>query len=50
MIAHVQLGNAMGLAATPAFVIKGVAILGYPGKKSLVGIIKSIRTCDKVVC
>ncbi len=50
MIAHVQLGNAMGLAATPAFVIKGVAILGYPGKKSLVEIIKSIRTCDKVVC
>jgi protein-disulfide isomerase len=50
MIAHVQLGNAMGLAATPAFVIKGAAILGYPGKKSLAGIIKSIRTCDKVIC
>jgi len=50
MIAHLQLGNAMGLAATPAFVIKGVAILGYPGKKALAGIIQSIRTCDMVVC
>ena len=50
MIAHVELGNAMGFAVTPAFVIKGAAILGYPGKKALAGIIRSIRTCDKVVC
>ena len=33
-----------------AFVIKGAAILGYPGKKALAGIIQSIRTCDMVVC
>lgn len=50
MIAHVQLGNALGLAVTPAFVIKGAAILGYPGKKALAAIIRSVRTCDKVVC
>lgn len=50
MIANVQLGNSLGLAATPAFIIKGAAILGYPGKKTLADIIKSIRTCDKIVC
>lgn len=50
MIANVQLGNSLGLAATPAFIIKGAAIFGYPGKKTLVDIIKSIRTCDKIVC
>lgn len=50
MIANVQLGNSLGLAATPAFIIKGAAILGYPGKKTIADVIKSIRTCDKIVC
>jgi protein-disulfide isomerase len=50
MIAHVRLGNSMGLGATPAFVIKGAAILGYPGGKALAEIVRSIRTCDKVAC
>jgi protein-disulfide isomerase len=50
MKSHVQLGNALGLAATPAFVINGVAILGHPGRKSLAGIITSVRACGKVVC
>jgi len=50
MKTHVRLGNSLGLAATPAFVIKGAAILGHPGKKALTTIVKSIRTCDKVAC
>ena len=50
MITNVQLGNSLGLAATPAFIIKGAAILGYPGKKTITDVIKSIRTCDKIVC
>lgn len=50
MKAHVRLGNALGLAATPGFVINGVAILGHPGKKALADIIRSVRQCDKVVC
>jgi protein-disulfide isomerase len=50
MLAHVRLGNALGLAATPAFVIKGAAILGYPGPKTLAGIVSSVRKCDKVAC
>ncbi len=50
MKAHVRLGNALGLSATPSFVIKGVAILGYPGPKALEEIAKSVRRCDNVVC
>ncbi len=47
---HVRLGNALGLAATPSFVIKGVAVLGYPGRHSLQEIVDSANTCGKVVC
>lgn len=47
---HVRLGDALGLAATPSFVIKGVAIVGYPGRKTLEGIIQSVRRCNDVVC
>jgi predicted DsbA family dithiol-disulfide isomerase len=50
MIAHVRLGNALGIQATPGFVIKGVAINGYPGPKSLEGIIRSVERCDNVIC
>jgi protein-disulfide isomerase len=50
MKAHVRLGNSLGLTATPGLVIKGAAILGYPGKKTLANIVKSIRTCDQVTC
>ena len=50
MIAHVRLGNALGIQATPGFVIKGVAINGYPGPKAMESLIKSVERCDKVVC
>ena len=50
MKAHVALGNALGLAATPAFIIDGVAILGYPGRDGLQKIVDASRTCGKVTC
>jgi protein-disulfide isomerase len=50
MKAHVALGNSLGLAATPAFVIDGVAILGYPGRDELQKIVDASRACGKVVC
>ena len=50
MIEHVRLGNALGIQATPGFVIKGVAINGYPGPKSLARIVDSVERCDNVVC
>jgi len=50
MVAHVRLGNALAIQATPGFVIKGVAILGYPGAKALASVIQSVQRCDHVVC
>ncbi len=50
LLAHVRLGNALAIEATPGFVIKGVVILGYPGPKSLAKIIQSVQRCDHVVC
>ncbi len=50
MKAHVRLGDALGIVATPGFVIKGVAIVGYPGPKSLAGIIDAVQRCDAVIC
>lgn len=50
MKAHVRLGDRLALSATPAYVIKGIAILGHPGRDALRKIIASIRRCDKLVC
>lgn len=50
MIAHVRLGDALGIQATPGFVIKGVAINGYPGDKAMARLIDSVERCDNVVC
>jgi protein-disulfide isomerase len=50
MKAHVALGDSLGLAATPAFVIDGVAILGYPGRDGLQKIVDAAQACGKVVC
>jgi protein-disulfide isomerase len=50
MKAHLALGNALGLAATPSFVIDGVAVLGYPGRDGLQRIVDAARSCGKVVC
>jgi protein-disulfide isomerase len=50
MKAHVRLGDSLGLAATPAFVIDGVAILGYPGRYRLQAIVDASDACGKVVC
>ncbi len=50
MKAHVQLGNALKLIATPAYVIADTAILGHPGRDSLKRAIESVRRCGKVVC
>jgi protein-disulfide isomerase len=47
---HLMLGNSLGLAATPAFVIAGVAVLGYPGRYRLQAIVDAASTCGKVQC
>ena len=50
MKAHLMLGNSLGLAATPSFVIAGVAILGYPGREQLQKIVDATQSCGKVQC
>jgi len=43
-------GGDAGLAATPAYVIDGVAIVGHPGLKPLQTVIAAVRACGMVVC
>jgi protein-disulfide isomerase len=50
MTAHVRLGDALGIQVTPGLVIKGVAIVGYPGKAALAKVIASAQRCGAVVC
>jgi len=50
MKSHLRLGNGLGLAATPSFIIAGVAVLGYPGRYRLQAIVDAASTCGKVVC
>ncbi len=50
MKAHVRLGDALGLAATPSFIVGDVAILGYPGRHALQAILDAVSSCGKVQC
>ena len=50
MKAHVRFADRLGLKATPSYLIHDVAIQGHPGRKTLQGIIESIRKCGKAVC
>lgn len=50
MAAHVHLGDALGIQATPGLVIKGVTIVGYPGKAALTKVIASVERCGAAVC
>lgn len=50
MKAHVRLGNALNLAATPSYVINDVAIVGHPGAQGLKAVIAAVRKCGQVVC
>jgi protein-disulfide isomerase len=50
MKAHVRLGDSLGLAATPSFIIDGVAILGYPGRYRLQAIVDASDACGKITC
>ena len=50
MKAHVRLGDALGIRATPGFVIKGVAFNGYPGPKAFAAIVDAVDRCGAVIC
>jgi protein-disulfide isomerase len=46
----VSLGTALGLEATPSFVIGRLAILGYPGPNALAALVRAAATCGQAVC
>lgn len=48
--AHLALGQSLGLAATPSFIVGGVAILGYPGRNALQAIVDAVNSCGQVLC
>jgi protein-disulfide isomerase len=50
MTAHVKLGNDLAIQATPGFVIKGVALVGYPGPKAMARIVAAVEKCGAVIC
>ena len=50
MTAHVKLGDDLAIQATPGFVIKGVALVGYPGPKAMAGIVAAVEKCGAVIC
>ena len=46
----VNLGDALGLLATPSFIVGKVAILGFPGQHELQAITDAAASCGKVMC
>jgi len=50
MTAHTRLADALAIKATPGFVIKGVAISGYPGPKAMAKMVASVERCGAVTC
>ena len=46
----VSLGTALGLEATPSFVVGKLAILGYPGPNALAAFVRAAGTCGQAVC
>jgi protein-disulfide isomerase len=50
MKAHLRFATALGSKATPLFLVQDVMIDGYPGKKTLQEIVRSVRKCKKAVC
>lgn len=46
----VRLANAANLAATPSWLIAGVALIGWPGRGTIESALRAVRECDKPVC
>jgi hypothetical protein len=47
---HTSLAANLGLAATLSFVAGGVGVLGYPGPKTIGGIVAALDECGEVIC
>jgi len=47
---QLALAASLGLSATPAYVVGGAAILGFPGEGTLGRIVADARRCGAIVC
>jgi protein-disulfide isomerase len=47
---QMRLAAALGLVATPSFLIAGAGVLGHPGPNALKGVLESVRRCDRIAC
>ena len=45
-----RFASKLDLVMTPSFIVSGVVILGWPGKKSFQAIIANARRCNRPVC
>ena len=45
-----KLAEALGFNATPSFAMNGIGFSGYPGPRTIDGMIASVRACEKVAC
>ena len=50
MTRQAKLAEALGFNATPSFAMNGAGFLGYPGPRAIAGMIKSVRSCEKIAC
>lgn len=50
MKAHLRLADALGLVATPGYVIKDVAVVGHPDLSGLQALVRSMRSCGAPTC
>ncbi len=47
---QLELAASLGFAATPSFLVAGAGVLGYPGPRSLAGIVAAVRKCGAIAC
>ena len=45
-----RLAASLGLSATPSYVVGGAAVLGFPGPKSLTGMVDATALCGTIAC
>jgi protein-disulfide isomerase len=50
LVKQARVAQQLHLEATPSFVVGGVAILGWPGPRSLKRVVAEVKKCGTVVC
>ena len=48
--AQLRVAASLGLVATPSYVVAGATVLGFPGPRTLAGIVEAARRCGALSC